>query len=127
MTITTSNNISAALNLTPVPTIQFEDRSVDLPRDQSEDLRYARENMLHSIEIGHNAMAQVAALAAQAQTPDMYEVLTKLVEVTMKANKDLINLAAKEPSKKEGDVHQTLVVSSTAELLELMQKKKNGG
>lgn len=123
-----SNNISNALNLNvPVP-IDFEQRQVDLPRDQSEDLRYIRENMLHSIEVGHNALSQVATLAAQSQTPDMYEVLTKLVEVTMKANKDLANLVGKEGGgKKEEHVHQNLFVGSTAELLEMMQKKKSGG
>lgn len=122
-----SNNISNALNLNvPVP-IDFEKRHVDLPRDQSEDIKYVRENMLHSIEVGHNALAQVATLAAQSQTPDMYEVLTKLVEVTMKANKDLANLVGKEGAvKKEEHVHQNLFVGSTAELLEMMQKKKSG-
>lgn len=121
-----SNNISQALNLNvPVP-IDFEQRQVDLPRDQSEDMKYVRENMLHSIEVGHNALAQVAALASQSQTPDMYEVLTKLVEVTMKANKDLINLVGKDGgAKKEEHVHQNLFVGSTAELLEVMRAKKN--
>ena len=99
----------------------------------SKDLKYARDNVINTIEIGQAAMSEMLNLASQSQQASNYDVLTKLMATVLKANHDLVDLhtknqqltGAKEDDKKEGKtVNQTLFVGSTDEMLKLAEKMK---
>lgn len=115
-----SKSISDALNLTPIVAVE-PNRQVALPTESTEDQPYVRQNIIESIEAGQAAIGQLSVLACNSQDPEMYEVLTKLIEVMVKANKELLTLNG---HKKETVTNQNLFVGSTAELHEMLSAKK---
>jgi len=102
------------------------------------DFEYARGNLMQVIKDSRDAIQTLAQIADSSQHPRAFEVLAKLVDTTVNANKALLDLqskireldAADSPiNERAQHVHNNnLFVGSTAELQKLLQdmKKDNG-
>ena len=133
-----SNNdsIGKALNLEPIST-QVQTIIQKANDDSAKtDFEAARANVYEIIESGASAMQSLAQIADSSQHPRAFEVLAKLMETMLQANKDLLQLQkeirdidnASQPSnEKAQNVTNNLFVGSTAELQKVLEKFKNGG
>jgi len=102
------------------------------------DFEYARGNLMQVIEDSREAIKTLAQIADTSQHPRAFEVLAKLVDTTVNANKSLLDLQAKireldaidSPiNEKAQHVHNNnLFVGSTAELQKILKdmSKDNG-
>jgi hypothetical protein len=87
------------------------------------------------IEEGQDAMHKLTQIATQSQHPRAFEVLAKMMETMLQANKDLMGLqkdireldAADSPiNEKAKTINNNLFVGSTAELQKMIEQMKNG-
>lgn len=122
------DKIASALNLTPI-TPQSK-QLVAVRTD--DDYQTAKSNMHNVIDVGTAAMGQLASMAELSQDPRVYRVLTELISAMTTANKELMEIKAKDVEIKQAEqkpadqpttVNQNLFVGSTAELLKLFQKR----
>ncbi len=102
------------------------------------DFEYARGNLMSVIEDSREAIQTLAQIADSSQHPRAFEVLAKLVDTTVNANKALLDLQSKireldaidsPVNEKAQHVHNNnLFVGSTAELQKLLKdmNKDNG-
>ena len=100
------------------------------------DFEMARSNIHNMIENGTEAMHKLAQIADSSQHPRAFEVLAKLMDTMLAANKDLMDLqtkirtieAADSPmNEKAKTINNNLFVGSTAELQKVISEMKNGG
>ena len=93
------------------------------------------ENINVMIDTAKEAIENLSQIASSSQAPRAYEVLAKLIDTTVQANKDLIDLQAKmkemkdieTPTNPKGKtINNNLFVGSTAELQKVLQELKNG-
>jgi Terminase DNA packaging enzyme len=135
----TSNNdpISKALNITPLTTDNAVKSIVAKAHDDSakNDFEMARSNIHEVIQNGVFAMEKLSQIADASQHPRAFEVLAKLMETMLQANKDLLALqkdireieAKDTPTNDEAkSVTNNLFVGSTAELQKVIENMKNG-
>lgn len=135
----TSNNdpISKALNITPLTTDNAVKSIVAKAHDDSakNDFEMARSNIHEVIQNGVFAMEKLSQIADASQHPRAFEVLAKLMETMLQANKDLLSLqkdireieAKDTPTNDEAkSVTNNLFVGSTAELQKVIENMKNG-
>lgn len=99
------------------------------------DFEMARANIHEVIQNGLDAMGKLSQIADQSQHPRSFEVLAKLMDTLLQANKDLLELqknirqisAADTPTNENAQsVTNNLFVGSTAELgkaIENLNKK----
>lgn len=131
--------IGKALNLSPTEKISATVSNIvkDAHDDSAkQDFELARANIHSMIMNGQDAMEKLAQIADSSQHPRAFEVLAKLMDTMLSANKDLMTLqekireidAADSPiSEKAQTVNNNLFVGSTAELQKVLQdinKKK---
>jgi hypothetical protein len=99
------------------------------------DFEHARANVLTMIESGKEAIATLSEIATSSQHPRAFEVLAKLIDTTLQANKDLMDLQTKireisnidSPINEQAKtINNNLFVGSTAELQKIIQEMKNG-
>lgn len=94
------------------------------------DYDYARGNLVTVIEKGQEALSDILAIAQQSQQPRAFEVVSDLIKTLSQSNKDLLDLMKqkKDIEKEDGPktVNNNLFVGSTAELLKIMKKEKDG-
>jgi len=134
----TANNdpIAKALNLTPT-TIDPVKSIVAKAHDDSakNDFQMARSNIHEVIQNGVFAMEKLSQIADASQHPRAFEVLAKLMETMLQANKDLLSLqkdireieAKDTPTNDEAkSVTNNLFVGSTADLQKVIEDMKNG-
>jgi uncharacterized protein YsxB (DUF464 family) len=135
----TSNNdpIGKALNLEPLSTDNAVKSIVAKAHDDSakNDFEMARSNIHEVIQNGVFAMEKLSQIADASQHPRAFEVLAKLMETMLQANKDLLSLqkdireieAKDTPTNDEAkSVTNNLFVGSTAELQKVIENMKNG-
>ena len=125
--------IGNALGLTPVEKPDPVDMILAEGHNDSakKDFEYARGNLMQVIEDSRDAIQTLAQIADSSQHPRAFEVLAKLVDTTVNANKALLDLQSKireldaidSPiSEKAQHVHNNnLFVGSTAELQKLIK------
>lgn len=135
----TANNdpLSKALNLTPMTTDNAVKAMVAQAHNDSakNDFEMARSNIHEVIQNGTYAIEKLAQIADSSQHPRAFEVLAKLMDTMLQANKDLLELqknireidAADTPVNDEAkNVTNNLFVGSTADLQKVIENMKNG-
>lgn len=134
-----SNNdpIGKALNLTPQQNDPVRALAVKANDDSAKnDFNMARSNIHEVIQNGTFAMEKLAQIADSSQHPRAFEVLAKLMDTMLQANKDLLDLqktirdidAKDSPANGESkQVTNNLFVGSTADLQKAIEDMRNGG
>ena len=135
----TSNNdpIANALNLTPMKSDTVVKSIVAGAHDNSAktDFEMARSNIHEVIQNGTFAMEKLSQIADSSQHPRAFEVLAKLMDTMLQANKDLLELqknirdidAKDTPTNDEAkSVTNNLFVGSTADLQKVIENMRNG-
>ena len=106
---------------------------VDAPSDNSEsyDMETARQNIHHLIQKGNVVLDEMITVAQQSQHPRAFEVTANLIKTLADVNQSLIDLqekrkklAIKEEDKNPTTVTNNLLVGSTAEMQEMMERLK---
>lgn len=133
--------IGKALGLPPEEKIEVANGFVEKLKNKmydnsaSQDFEMARANVHGVIETGKEALLTLTEIAAQSQHPRAFEVLAKLMDTLISANKDLLDLQEKirkidHSDKPIGEnaknVTQNLFVGSTAELQKIVKELKFG-
>ena len=130
--------IGNALNLAPIDNSSGDKFVNDLmvtAHDDSakQDFELARANIHTMIMSGQEAMETLSQIASSSQHPRAFEVLAKLMDTMLNANKDLMTLqekireidAADSPiSDKAKTINNNLFVGSTSELQKVLQDMK---
>jgi aminoglycoside phosphotransferase family enzyme len=127
--------ISNALGLTPMPKSNTVETIIAKAHDDSakNDFELARTNVHELIQNGSEAIDKLSEIASASQHPRAFEVLAKLMDTVLQANKDLLELqqkireidAAESPmNEKAKTVTNNLFVGSTAELQKVIQNMK---
>lgn len=128
--------IGKALGVTPLSVSDTINNLVAEAHNDSAkaDFETARANILTMIENGQDAMEKLAQIATASQHPRAFEVLAKMMETMLQANKDLMGLqkdireisTADSPmNEKAKTINNNLFVGSTAELQKMIQQIKN--
>lgn len=136
MTTGNNNPIYNALNLSPLadPVRAIVAKAHD--DSAKSDFEMARGNIHEVIQNGTYAMEKLAQIADSSQHPRAFEVLAKLMDTMLQANKDLMELqkqirvisAADAPTNENAQqVTNNLFVGSTADLQKVIEDMKNGG
>lgn len=134
-----SNNdpIGESLNLSPIEkTMKTVDALKAKAHDDSarNDFENARANIHEVINTGQDALFKLAMIAESSQHPRAFEVLAKLMDTIVGANKDLLDLQTKireidsadtPINEKARTVNNNLFVGSTAELQKVLKDLKN--
>lgn len=129
--------INRALNLGPLPArSQAVATIIAAATNDSakEDFTFARANIREVVENGNDAIAKLAVIADQSQNPRAFEVLAKLMDSMVAANKQLLELQKEIRTIDKADVPQdenarkhvtnNLFVGSTAELQKMIEDMK---
>ncbi len=130
--------ISDALNLTPLNTDNSVKAIVAQAHNNSakNDFEMARSNIHEVIQNGVFAMEKLSQIADSSQHPRAFEVLAKLMDTMLQANKDLLSLQkdirdidSKDAPTNENakTVTNNLFVGSTTELQKVIEQMKHGG
>lgn len=138
MTDNSNNAIYNALGLTPMITPDPVKSIVTKAHDDSakNDFEMARSNIHEVIQNGNFAIEKLAQIADSSQHPRAFEVLAKLMDTMLQANKDLLDLqktirdiSAKDtPINSDGkSVTNNLFVGSTADLQKAIEEMKKNG
>lgn len=135
-----SNNdpIGKALNVTPLEQSKAVTSIIAEAHNDSarQDFEAARANLYEVIQNGQEAMFKLTQIAEQSQHPRAFEVLAKLMDTIMNANKELLDLQSKireisavdsPVSEKAQTINNNLFVGSTTELQKVIENMKNGG
>jgi chemotaxis protein histidine kinase CheA len=137
----TSNNdpISKALNLPPMVPENNPVKAIEAKaKDDSAmtDFNMARMNIHEILQNGSFAMEKLSQIADSSQHPRAFEVLAKLMDTMLNANKDLLEIQAKikdinaasEPHNDEAkQVTNNLFVGSTTELQKVLNDMRKNG
>jgi hypothetical protein len=137
MTDANNDPISKALNLTPMDTDSVISSIAAKAHDDSakNDFNLARANIHEVIQNGSHAIERLSQIADSSQHPRAFEVLAKLMDTVLQANKDLLELqkkireidAADAPMNEQAkSVTNNLFVGSTAELQKVINGMKDG-
>jgi hypothetical protein len=125
--------IGNALNLAPIEKIENPvNKMIQAAHNDSatQDFELARANIHSLIMNGQEAMDKLSQIADSSQHPRAFEVLAKLMDTMLNANKDLMALqekirqidASDSPiSEKAQTVNNNLFVGSTAELQKVLK------
>jgi transcriptional regulator with AAA-type ATPase domain len=130
--------IGKALGLSSIQTsFAVNNLIADAHNDSAKaDFETARANVLNIIENGQEAIYKLGQIAESSQHPRAFEVLAKLMDTTLQANKDLMELQTKirqisavdAPTNEHAKtINNNLFVGSTAELQKVIENMKNGG
>jgi hypothetical protein len=127
--------IGNALGLTPIENT-VKTMMAEAHNDSAAvDFETARANVLTVIENGQEAISTLAEIATSSQHPRAFEVLAKLMDTVLNANKDLLDLQSKIRDINAIDapingnaktINNNLFVGSTAELQKVLSDMKNG-
>ena len=131
------NPIDKALGLGPMD--KFADTIagvVAIAKNDSamEDFTYARANVHDVVENGKDALSKLAVIADQSQNPRAFEVLAKLMDSVVAANKQLLDMQEQIKKISQADqpndpaarvVNNNLFVGTTAELSNIIKNIRN--
>jgi hypothetical protein len=101
--------------------------------DLEKDFSYAKENVVYVIENGKDALEKLLIIADQSQQPRAFEVISKLMDSIINANRSIIDMHEQImrsglPVKEEVNntcITNNLLVATTAELTRMIKKIKN--
>lgn len=124
--------IGNALGLNPLATTDPVKNIIAKAHSDSanDDFNLARLNTHTIIENGLHAIEKLSQIADSSQHPRAFEVLAKLMDTVLTANKDLMDIQKSYRDLKDGDepnneqakqVTNNLFVGSTAELQKVLQ------
>jgi transcriptional regulator with AAA-type ATPase domain len=129
--------LANALNLSPIASDSVKAIVAKAHDDSAKnDFEMARSNIHEVIQNGVYAMEKLSQIADSSQHPRAFEVLAKLMDTMLQANKDLMELqkqireidAADAPTNEQAkQVTNNLFVGSTADLQKVIENIKNGG
>jgi len=130
--------IANALGVTPLlNSLSVKNIITDAHNDSAKnDFETARANIHEVIQNGQEAMFKLGEIANSSQHPRAFEVLAKLMETMLQANKDLMELQSKIREINSADapmnehaktINNNLFVGSTSELQKMIENMKNGG
>jgi len=122
------DKIADALDLTPLIPQKKELKMIT----SDDDYQMAKGNMQNVLEVGTNALSELASMANLSQDPRVYRVLTELISAMTTANKEMMEIKMKQvdieqKQQKEQSpqtVNQNLFVGSTADLVKLLERSK---
>jgi Terminase DNA packaging enzyme len=127
--------LGRALNLTPMsdPVKAIVAKAHD--DSAKNDFEMARSNIHEVISNGTFAIEKLAQIADSSQHPRAFEVLAKLMDTMLQANKDLLDLqktireidAKDTPVSDQAKTVNNLFVGSTADLQKAIESMKNNG
>lgn len=123
-------DLNKILNIDPMATLPKPVENIGSD-EVNDDFDYARRNMHDVIDMSNQAMGEMLELAKQSQHPRAFEVLNQMFKAATEMNKDLLDLQKKKKElngsdeKSSGPVTQNLFVGSTAELQELLMRKRS--
>jgi hypothetical protein len=128
--------LSDALGINPMMTVNntVKDIISSAHNDSAtNDFEMARSNIHEVIQTGQEAIFKLGQIADSSQHPRAFEVLAKLMDTMLQANKDLMELQTKireiknidEPNSAHAkSVTNNLFVGSTAELQKVIAEMK---
>jgi hypothetical protein len=126
--------LGRALNLTPMndPVKAIVKKAHD--DSAKNDFEMARSNIHEVIQNGTFAIEKLAQIADSSQHPRAFEVLAKLMDTMLQANKDLLELqksireidSKDTPISDQAKTVNNLFVGSTADLQKAIEGMKNG-
>ena len=130
-----NNPIYNALNLVPIedPVKAIVSKAHD--NSAKNDFEMARSNIHEVIQNGTYAIEKLAQIADSSQHPRAFEVLAKLMDTMLTANRELLDLQKKIREIDASDtptndtakqVTNNLFVGSTSELQKVIDGMKNG-
>lgn len=130
--------IGNALGVTPVGQFTTIDNMLAHAHDDSarQDFEMARANIYEVIQNGQEAMMKLGQIADSSQHPRAFEVLGKLMDTMLQANKELLELQTKireinvidsPVNEKAQTINNNLFVGSTTELQKMIENIRNGG
>jgi hypothetical protein len=132
-----NNPIFSALNLPDISSDPVKAIVAKAHDDSAKtDFEMARSNIHEVIQNGSYAIEKLAQIADSSQHPRAFEVLAKLMETMLQANKDLLDLqkqirvisASDAPTNENAkQITNNLFVGSTADLQKAIEDMKNGG
>ena len=101
--------------------------------DLEKDFSYAKENVVYVIENGKDALEKLLIIADQSQQPRAFEVISKLMDSIINANRSIIDMHEQimrsgMPLKEEinnTNITNNLLIATTAELTRMIKKIKN--
>lgn len=129
--------LSKALNINPLQKTEDTVKTIVAKAHNDSalgDFETARANIHTMIMNAQDAIDKLAQIADSSQHPRAYEVLAKLIETGVQANKDLLELQqrireikmADNPTNEEAKtINNNLFVGSTAELQKVIANLKN--
>ena len=131
-----NDSLSKALNLTPLndPVKSIVQKAHD--DSAKNDFEMARSNIHEVIQNGTFAIEKLAQIADSSQHPRAFEVLAKLMDTMLQANKDLLDLqkTIRDISAKDTPINDAaksvtnnLFVGSTADLQKALEEMKKNG
>lgn len=128
--------LSSALGINPLQrTMESVTNIITEAQNDSalKDFETARANIHTMIDTAQEAISKLSQIADSSQHPRAFEVLAKLIDSTVSANRSLLELQEKIKDLKEIDspingktINNNLFVGSTAELQKLIKDMKDG-
>jgi len=119
---TQADKIADSLNMVPIDEPKLPAKVE--PTEVENDIEYSRENIIHLVERGRDALDGIMELARQSQSPRAYEVVAQVIKVVGETNRDLIDLQKKAKDlfdeKSPKTVNNNLFVGNTSELTKLL-------
>lgn len=132
-----SNNdpIGNALGINPLQKSDIVNNIISDAYDDSalKDFESARSSIHIMVETAQEAITNLSQIADTSQSPRAYEVLAKLIDSTVSANKSLLDLQEKIRQLKDIDsphndkaktINNNLFVGSTSELQKILKELK---
>ena len=118
------DKIADSLNMVPIIEDESKLPAKVEPTEVENDIDYSRENIIHLIERGRDALDGIMDLAKQSQSPRAYEVVAQVIKVVGETNRDLIDLQKKAKElfdeKSPKTINNNLFVGNTSELTKLL-------
>lgn len=132
----TKDTIGESLGLSVVEKIEDENAEIIVSDELEDDFSSARYNIHDMINTAKDAIKNLSQIANLSQQPRAYEVLAKLIETSVKANKDLLDIQEKikqiknietktSISDNSKTINNNLFVGSTSDLQKLLKEIKN--
>ena len=124
-------NKALVSNAKPLVPIQKE---VNLTTDAEEDYKIARDNLKSLLNKSDEALDHMMQVAAEAEHPRAFEVLSGMFKTSADMTTQLIDLQKKrheldklnnEPTESSGVTNNNLFVGSTAELQKMLLRKSD--
>ena len=143
-TMQVMSGISSALGISPLMIDMGESKPNTLPIVESvertaaekaaiKDFDLSRDNLIAIIESGRTALESALVIAESSQSPNAFDIVSKLVKSVSEANRGLLELhearAALVPDRDvevmpESVTNNTIVVGSAAELIALVDARR---